>query len=343
MIKMIRIAVDAMGGDHAPKEIVGGAIEAARKSDGRYEIVLVGDKIRIEEEMDHHHFIKDLPISVEHASQKVEMHESPATSLRKKPDSSIAVAVRLHKEGKVDAVVSAGNTGAVMASALFLLRTIEGVQRPAIGSFMPHEDGVCLLIDAGSNVDCKPEHYLQFGIMGSIFMNHIIGIHSPRIGLLNIGEESSKGNEVVQQAYGLLEKSSLNFKGNLEGRDILRGVVDVVVCDGFVGNILLKFAESLARMISKTMKRTIRGNLPGAVGLYLIRPSLRKLYRLFDYQEYGGAPLLGVKGNCIISHGSSTSRAIKNAVEEAWKMIKSQVTQHIESQIHRMKGEIREG
>lgn len=336
---MIRIAVDAMGGDHAPEEIVDGAIEAARKSEGQYEVVLVGDKAVIEEEINRHHFIKDLPILIEHASQKVEMHESPAISLRKKPDSSIAVAVQLHKEGRVDAVVSAGNTGAVMAAALFLLRPIEGVQRPAIGSFMPHEDGVCLLIDAGSNIDCKPEHYLQFGMMGSIFMNHIIGIDTPRVGLLNVGEERSKGSEVVQQAYGLLEKSTLNFLGNMEGRDILTGKADVVVCDGFMGNILLKFAESLARMISKTMKRTIRGNLPGAVGLYLIRPSLRKLYRLFDYQEYGGAPLLGVKGNFIISHGSSGSRAIKNAIEEAWKMVKSRVTEHIESQIGGMKGE----
>ena len=339
---MIRIAVDAMGGDNAPEEIVDGAVEAARKSDGRYEVVLVGDETIINEEIDRHHFVKDLPLSVEHASQKVEMHESPAVSLRKKPDSSIAVAVRLQKEGKVDGLVSAGNTGAVMASALLVLRPIHGVQRPAIGSFMPHEDGVCLLIDAGSNVDCKPEHYLQFGIMGSIFMNHIIGIQSPKVGLLNIGEESSKGNELVQQAYHLLNKSNLNFKGNLEGRDILKGAADVVVCDGFVGNILLKFAESLARMISKTMKRTHRGNLPGAVGLYLIRPSLRKLYKLFDYQEYGGAPLLGVKGNCIISHGSSSSRAIKNAIEEAWKMIKSRVSEHIENQISGMEGVTRE-
>jgi glycerol-3-phosphate acyltransferase PlsX len=339
---MIRIAVDAMGGDNAPEEIVGGSIEAAKKSEGRYEVVLVGDRTLIEEEINRHHFIKDLPLSIEHASQKVEMHESPATSLRKKPDSSIAVAVRLHKEGKVDGIVSAGNTGAVMASALLLLRTIEGVQRPAIGSFMPHENGVCLLIDAGSNIDCKPEHYVQFGIMGSIFMNHIIGITSPKVGLLNVGEESSKGNEVVQQAYNLLENSNLNFKGNMEGRDILTGAADVVVCDGFVGNILLKFAESLARMISKTMKRTLRGNLPGAVGLYLIRPSLRKLYKLFDYQEYGGAPLLGVKGNCIIAHGSSSSRAIKNAIEEAWKMIQGRVTQHIQNQIRGMEVNTRE-
>jgi glycerol-3-phosphate acyltransferase PlsX len=335
---MMRIAVDAMGGDKAPKEIIMGAIDAARRSEGRYEVVLVGDTLCIENELQHHHFIKELPISIAHASQTVAMDEAPATTLRRKPDSSIAVALKLHKEGKVDAVVSAGNTGAVMASALFLLKRIEGVKRPAIGSFLPHESGVCLLLDVGSNVDCKPIHLLQFGMMGAIFMNHIVGLDSPRVGLLNIGEEATKGTDIVQRAYQLLKKSSLNFMGNIEGRDILKGGADVVVCDGFNGNILLKFGESLARMISMTMRRTIRGNLPGAIGLYLIRPSLRKLYKLFDYQEYGGAPLLGVKGNCIISHGSSSARAIKNAVEEAWKMVRNRVAQHIEHQIKHWKG-----
>jgi len=335
---MMKIAVDAMGGDKAPTAIVGGAIDAARKGKGEYEVVLVGDKPMIETELHHHHFLKDCPISIVHASQKVEMDESPSTAFRRKPDSSISVAMRMHKEGKVDAVVGAGNTGAMMASALFLLRPIEGVQRPAIGSFLPHESGVCLLLDVGSNVDCKPIHMLQWGVMGSLFMNHIIGLQSPRVGLLNIGEEETKGGDVVQQAYQLFKKSSLNFSGNIEGRDILQGKADVVVCDGFNGNVLLKFGESLARMISMTMKRTIRGNLPGAIGLYLIRPSLRKLFKLFDYQEYGGAPLLGVKGNCIISHGSSGPRAIKNAINEASKMIRSKVVPHIEGQIKEMKG-----
>jgi len=332
------IAVDAMGGDHAPEEIVSGAVDAARKSNGRFEVVLVGDQPVVEKELHNHHFIKDLPISIIHASQTVDMSESPSKALRQKPDSSIAVAFKLHKEKKVQAVVSAGNTGAVMASALFSLRPIAGVHRPAIGSFMPHESGVCLMLDVGSNVDCKAEHLHQFGLMGSIFMNHLMDIESPKVGLLNIGEESSKGSEAVQKAYQLLEKSSLNFIGNIEGRDVLTGRSDVVVCDGFSGNVLLKFGESLARMISRTMKRTIRGNLPGAVGLYLIRPSLRKFFKLFDYQEYGGAPLLGVKGNCIIAHGSSSARAIKNAVEESWKMIKGNVTQQIENRINEMKG-----
>jgi len=334
---MIKIAVDAMGGDKAPAAIVSGAIEAARKSQDRYEVVLVGDKDAILAEFDQHHFMKELPVSIVHASQQVGMGETPSTTLRKKPDSSIAVAIDLHKAKKVDAVVSAGNTGAVMATSLLKLRTIKGVQRPAIGSFMPHESGVCLVMDVGSNVDCKPNHLFQFGMMGSIFMENIMNVTNPVVGLLNIGEESSKGTDAVQQAYNLLEKSPLNFLGNIEGRDILTGSADVIICDGFVGNVLLKFGESLARMISTTMKRTIRGNLPGTLGMYLMRPSLRKLFKLFDYQEYGGAPLFGIKGNVIVSHGSSGPRAIKNAVEEAWKMVTSKVTQRIETQIQDLK------
>ena len=335
---MIRIAVDAMGGDHAPEVTVSGAIEAVRKSKGAFEVVLVGDAVSIENELNHHHFIKELPISLVHASQKVEMDESPGKTFRSKPDSSIAVATKLHKEGRVDAVVSAGNTGAMLASALFLLTPIEGIHRPAVGSFLPHESGVCFVIDVGTNVDCRALHLLQFGLMGSILMSHLLKIDHPRVGLLNIGEESSKGNDTIQKAFDLLKQSNLNFIGNVEGRDILRGNADVIVCDGFTGNILLKFGESLARMIAKTMKRTIRGNLPGTLGMYLIRPSFRKLFKLFDYQEYGGAPLLGVQGNCIIGHGSSSSRAIKNAILEAWKLIQERVTFHIETQVKTMKG-----
>ncbi|MCD6117726.1 phosphate acyltransferase PlsX [bacterium] len=334
-----KIAVDAMGGDNAPRSAVTGAIEAARKAGGRYEIVLVGDKDEIENEMQHHLLLKGLPISIKHASQKVEMKESPSKVFRSKPDSSIAVAMKMQKEGEVDAVVSAGNTGAVMASALFLLGTVKGVLRPAIGSFMPHENGVCLMVDVGSVVNCKSQHLFQFGVMGSIFMNYVMDIKSPTVSLLNIGEESSKGTDVVKQAYNLLENSDMNFIGNIEGRDILKGKADVIVCDGFTGNVILKFGESLARMISRTMRRTIRGNLPGTIGMYLLRPSLRKFFKLFDYQEYGGAPLLGVKGTCIIGHGSSGPRAIKNAVEEAWRMIKERVASHIEEELAKRKGD----
>ncbi len=339
---MIRIAIDAMGGDNAPREIVTGVIEAARKSDDRFELILVGDKTLIEKELAHHHFIRKLPISVVHASQHVSMDESAVKSFKQKKDSSIAVAIRLQKEGKVNAVVSAGNTGAIMATAHFYLRSIQGVDRPAIGTLLPNEEGVGLLIDVGSSVNVKPLNLQQFGVMGSIFMKYIMGIKNPTVGLLNIGEEKIKGGLICQQAYELLSKSTINFTGNIEGRDILKGTTDVVVCDGFVGNILLKFAESLAGMFSKSMKRTIRGNLPGTVGLYLLRPSLRKLFKMFDYQEYGGAPLLGVNGNCVIAHGSSSARAIKNAIEEAFTMVKNDITQQINKRIKVKKGEISE-
>jgi glycerol-3-phosphate acyltransferase PlsX len=338
-LNIIRIAVDAMGGDNAPEAIVSGVIEAARLSEGRYEIILVGDKSIINDTLERHHFIKGLPITLVHASQKVEMDESPAMAMRKKPDSSIAVATRLHSEGKVDGVVSAGNTGAIMAAAFFLLNRIEGVLRPAIGSFLPHEGGVCFVIDVGTNVDCKPDHLLQFGIMGSIYINHVLGIEKPRVGLLNIGEEESKGNEVSQVAYKLFKEGKFNFIGNIEGRDIMRGNADVIVCDGFMGNVIIKFGESLTRMIPISLKRKIGSNILGTVGHFLIRPKFRKLLKLFDYQEYGGAPLLGVKGNCIIAHGNSTPSAIRRAIEEAWKMIKENVAGHIEKQIQIMKGE----
>ena len=282
-MKRYRIAVDAMGGDKAPGTIVSGAVEAARVAEDKYEIVLVGDKNEIEKQLNHHHFLKGCPISIIQASQKIEMNEAPAMALRKKPDSSIAVATKLHSEGKVDAVVSAGNTGAVLAAALFMLKRIEGVLRPAVGSLHPHETGQCFIIDVGTNVDCKPENLLQFGIMGSIFTNHILNIKKPRVGLLNIGEEPGKGNETTQNAYRLFNKSNLNFIGNVEGRDILRGVADVVVCDGFIGNVLLKFGESLTRMIPVSLKHKIGSNIIGTVGHYLIRPKFRKLLKLFDY------------------------------------------------------------
>lgn len=336
---MIRIALDAMGGDRAPRDIVTGTIHAARKSKGRYELVLVGDREAVQNELDKHRFIKDLPISVVHASQKVDMDEAPAQALKHKPDSSIAVMMKLHKEGKADGVVSAGNTGAVLAASLFLLRPVEGVMRPAVGVFIPHGHGsVTFLIDGGANVDCKPVHLLQFGIMGSILMCHMFGIERPKVGLLNVGEEPTKGNEAVLEAYGLLSKAPLNFIGNVEGRDIMRDKADVVVCDGFTGNVLIKFAGSLSKVLSSTLKRKIGGNIAGSIGHFLMKHKFRKLVKVFDYQEYGGAPLLGVKGTVIISHGSSTPYAVTNAIKEAYKLIQLNLPCHIETQIRQLKG-----
>jgi glycerol-3-phosphate acyltransferase PlsX len=335
---MIRIAVDAMGGDRAPQAIVSGAIDAVRRSEGRFEVILVGDTAAIQAAMSHHHFLKDLPLSILHAGQKIGMDESPVTALRKKPDASIAVAMRLQQQEKVDAVVSAGNTGAMLGASIFYLKPVQGVLRPSVGSFMPQESGVCFVIDVGSNVDCRPNHLLQFGMMGSIFVNDIMDIPEPTVGLLNIGEEETKGNEVSQAAYKLFKESTLNFIGNVEGRDVMRGKADVVVCDGFVGNILIKFGESMGRMTALTLKRKIGGNIAGTIGHFLMRPKFRKFLKLFDYREYGGAPILGVRGNCIVAHGSSGPWAIRNAIEEAWKLKLKRIDKRIEREIQKMKG-----
>lgn len=329
----MRIAIDAMGGDFAPRQNVSGAVSAARRSKGRLEIVLVGDKVQIQNELSRHFRIQDLPLSIHHASEKVEMDESPANALKQKKDASISVAMQLHKEGKVDAVVSAGNTGAALASALFQLRKIRGVNRPAIGSLLPNGRSATLLIDAGTNVDCKPHQLLEFGIMGSIYMHQMFSIANPRVGLINIGSEKGKGNEQVQATYELLEQSNLNFIGNIEGGDILRDKVDVAVCDGFVGNVILKFAESFNQVFSSNLRRRIGKRLQYLIGAYLLRPAFRRLKRTFDYAEYGGVPLLGVNGVVIICHGSSSPKAIRNAVFVAEKIINQKVNEKIEQHL----------
>jgi len=333
----MRIAVDAMGGDYAPNAIVAGAIAASRVAKDRFEIILVGNKEKIQQAMFHHFRTDELPIRIVHASQQVEMSDSPTVALKQKKDSSISVAMKLHKEGEADAVVSAGNTGAVLASALVNLRKIEGVIRPAIGSLIPNGKEVTLLIDAGTNVDCKPAHLLQFGIMGSIFMKKMIGIKNPKVALLNIGEEETKGNELILSAFQLFKKSTLNFIGNIEGGDILKDKSDVVVCDGFVGNIVLKFAESFNRVYSSNLRQKIGKRLQYNLGAYLLKPAFMRLKKTFDYAEYGGVPLLGVRGVCIICHGGSSPKAIKNAIFEAEKIINEKVNDHIEQRLQKLR------
>jgi glycerol-3-phosphate acyltransferase PlsX len=330
----MKIAVDAMGGDNAPQKNVSGAISAARRIKGRFEIVLVGDKVRIQNELSRHFRTQDLALTIHHASEKVDMGESPSVALKQKKDSSIAVAMQLHKECTVDAVVSAGNTGAVLASALFQLRKIRGVNRPAIGSLLPNGRSATLLIDAGTNVDCKPHQLFEFGIMGTIFMSKLFKISYPRVALLNIGTERNKGNEQAQETYNLLENSTLNFIGNLEGGSILRDRADVVICDGFVGNIILKFAESFNKVYSSNLRRRIGKRLQYNIGAYLLRPAFRRLKQTFDYAEYGGVPLLGVNGVVIICHGSSSPKAIRNAIFEAEKIIRERVNDKIKHELN---------
>jgi glycerol-3-phosphate acyltransferase PlsX len=329
----MKIAVDAMGGDYAPEAIIHGAVEAVRFGKGEFEVILVGDETQIRAYLSRHFRVQELPISVQHASQIIEMGEAPTDALKKKPDASINIAMELHKYGKVDAVVSAGHTGAAMASAFLNLGRIKSVRRPAIGSLIPNGQGVTLLIDVGANIDCKPIHLLQFGVMGKIYIKNVYSLSEPKVGLLNIGEEETKGDEVVQEAYRLLERSNLNFVGNIEGRDVMSGTVDVIVCNGFVGNIVLKFAESFNGVYSKTLKRKIGKKIFSNIGAFLLKPTFERLRRIYDYEEYGGAPLLGINGTCIICHGSSTPKAIKNAVIEASIMIKRQVNQKISTEL----------
>jgi len=338
----MRIALDAMGGDFAPAAVVQGGLEAAKLAAGAYEIVFVGDKSQIEQEISRHPLLtrgENLRYSIYHASEKIEMCDVPTVALKKKKDASVLVAARLHKAGQVDAVVSAGHTGAAMAASLMELGRIRGVNRPGIGSMIPNGYGATMLIDVGANVDCKPIQLMQFGMMGSIFMNRVLGIASPKVALLSNGEERSKGTEVTREAYAMLESvSGIKFIGNVEGRDILKGTADVVVCDGFVGNVILKFAESLGGVFRHHIKRQIGKRIFRQIGAFLLQPTFTGLRKIFDYEEYGGAPLLGINGVCIICHGGSTPKAIRNAIREAVKMISEGVTQIIGQELQAQNG-----
>ena len=309
----MRIAVDAMGGDFAPKEIVQGAVDAAKKYD--CEIVLIGDEGQIREELAGAN-TEALRISIVHDSEVIGMDEHPAQAVRTKKDSSVVVATRLVKEGKCDAVFSAGSTGAAVAAAQLILHRIRGVGRPAIATPMPTPDGVTLMLDSGANVDSKPEHLVQSAVMGALYAQHVFGIAHPRVGLLNIGEEESKGNEQAKETYQLLKvEPNIHFCGNAEGRDVPKGNFDVVICDGFVGNVVLKFAEGLAKTILGLIREEIRGaGLMAKLGALLLMPTLRRLGKRLDVREYGGAPLLGVNGCCVIGHGSSDAKSVASAI-----------------------------
>lgn len=308
-----------MGGDRAPRVIVEGAVAAARQLGSDLQILLVGRSEVIKQEIDR--FGKVERIEVVHAEDVVSMNEQPSVVLRKKKSSSMAVGLGLLQEGKAEGFISAGNTGAVVANALFILGRVKGVKRPAIATYVPSRTGGCILLDVGANIDCKPEHLLQYGIMGACYASRVLGYKNPRVGLINVGEESTKGTEVVQEAYRLLSQSDLNFVGNVEGRDLFNGRVDVAVCDGFVGNIILKFAESVVDMVYVVMKEAIQKTLRAKLGALLMRPAFRDLRARFDYAEYGSAPLLGVDGICTIAHGGSDARAIKNAIVATCKYV----------------------
>ncbi|MDH4099101.1 MAG: phosphate acyltransferase PlsX [Nitrospirota bacterium] len=322
----MRIAVDAMGGDYAPETVVEGSVLAAREYG--VEIILVGheDKVRTELARHNHNGLK---IEVRHASEVAEMHEAPSEALRKKKDSSIRVATNLVKSGEAQAVVSAGNTGVAMATALFVLGRMADIERPAIATIMPTLTGASIMLDVGANVDCKPIHLLQFAIMGNVFAQRILGKESPRVGLLSIGEEETKGNELTKESFKLVRESTLNFVGNVEGRDVFNGNADVIVCDGFTGNVALKISEGLADAINRLLKKEIASAATGKLGYFLLKPAFARFKKRVDYSEYGGAPLLGLNGISIISHGRSSGKAIKNAIRVAKEFHENEINQHI--------------
>ena len=329
----MKIAIDAMGGDYAPEQIVFGSVRAAKKYG--CEIVLVGDEQKIRKVLSEEQGWQELNISIHHASEVIEMGEHPGAAIRRKKDASVVVATRLVKEGVCDAVLSAGSTGAASAAALLGLGRIKGIDRPTIATPMPTPRGVTLLLDSGANVDSKPRHLVQSAMMGSIYSQYIFGTEKPRVGLLNIGEEETKGNEQALATYPLLKQmTTINFIGNVEGRDIPKGNVDVVICDGFVGNVVLKFAEGLAKTLMKLIKETIKeGGLLAKLGALLVMPALKKLGKRLDVTEYGGAPLLGVDGCCIICHGSSNAKSICSAIGVANEYVKNNVLDHIRDNI----------
>lgn len=332
----MRIAVDAMGGDHAPEVVVEGAVAAS--AEPGIEVCLVGDSKKINELLDRLKARRS-SISVIHASQVVPMGAHPIDAVRKMKDSSIVMAAQLVRDDKADAMVSAGSTGAAMAAATLILGRIKGIERPAIGSVIPTLKGACVLVDAGANVDCRTSHLVQFAVMGSVYAERVLGARNPKVALLNIGEEETKGCELVLEAYDRLRSwPGINFIGNIEGKDILAGEADVVVCDGFVGNVALKLAEGLAevffRLLRTEMTRTIRSRL----GALLLRPGLLQIRRRLDYTEYGGAPLLGVRGVCVISHGRSNAKAMRSAIRVAGESAGQGVIAAIEARVKTTSG-----
>jgi len=312
----MRIVLDAMGTDDAPRIEVAGAIEALREYESDVELILVGDREVIDAELARHELVPNR-LSVHHAPDRVQACDSPASVIRKKPNSSIVVGLELQRKRDADAFVSAGSTGAVMATSLFKLRPLPGVDRPTIGTLLPTAEEQCLLVDAGANVDCKPQHLIQFAHLGNIYAREIMGRTKPRIALLNIGKEPGKGDELSAAAYGMLKnEDGLNFVGNLEGRDIIEGVCDVVVCDGFVGNVLLKFYESVAQFIVRLIKTELDTLTENSL-------DFDRIFQILDYSETGGAPLLGVGGVSVICHGGSSSKAIRNAIRVAAQAVRS--------------------
>ena len=330
----MKIALDAMGGDFGPPTLVAGAVMALREYPHITELFLVGDPAKIEAELKKH-ACNDRRVEIAPALQVVEMSDRAVESVRRKKDSSVSRAVDLVKHGRADAIVSAGHTGAAVAASLIKLRTLPGIDRPGIAAILPTETNVFVLIDAGANIDARPEHLLQYAFMGSVYSRHVLHYENPSVGLISLGEEDVKGTELTKEVFKMLKRSSLNFRGNIEGRHLFEDPVEVVVCDGFVGNVILKTCESISVAIFTWLKHELTRTPMRKLGAFLARDSFRTIRDKTNYEEYGGTPLLGVDGICIIAHGASTPLAIKNALRVAAESIEQQVNPHIVEEIRR--------
>jgi len=331
----MKIALDVMGGDHAPAAMIEGAMLALEDNGidvGK--LFLVGDETTVEKELTHLSYAHS-KIEIVHSEQVVEMHESAVKSVRKKKKSSISVAVDLVKSGDCQAIVSAGNTGAAVAASTIKLRNIPGVERAGIASPLPNENGPCNIVDAGANVDSKQSHLLGYAIMGSVYARHVQGKENPIVGLMSVGEEDSKGTDLTREVFGLLKESGLNFIGNVEGHDLFETPVDVVVCDGFVGNVVLKSCEATAKAMFKWLKEDIKATPIRQMGALIAKEAFKATKERGNYETYGGSPLLGVNGICIIGHGSSSPRAVKNAIRVASEAVRHHVNPHIEEEMAR--------
>lgn len=327
----MKIALDAMGGDYAPAVTIEGAIETVNSFQD-IDIILVGDETALTREIEGKRFPSNR-ITIRHASQVVKMDDSPASAIRKKKDSSIRRGIELVRSNEADGFVSAGHSGVVMATALLVLGVSDVVDRPAIAAIMPTLKSPFVLIDAGANLRCKPENLLQFALMGSTYCKFILGRKEPKVALVSTGEEDTKGNELTKETFKLLREAKLNFTGNVDGKDIFTGDADVIVCDGFTGNVILKTSEGLADVLIRMLKKEVAGLTTGRIGYLLLKPALKNFKKKTDYDEYGGAPLLGIKGTCIISHGRSTAKAIRNAIKVASDFSQKKVYEIISSAI----------
>jgi glycerol-3-phosphate acyltransferase PlsX len=330
----MKIALDAMGGDFGPPNLVGGAVLALREYDRIRKLFLVGDSKQIEAELKKQR-CNDSRVEIVHASQVVDMSDRAVEAVRRKKDSSVSRAVDLVKHGQADAVVSAGHTGAAVAASTIKLRTLEGIDRPGIAAVLPTETNVFVLIDAGANIDARPFHLLQYAIMGSVYSRHVLRYDNPTVGLISLGEEDVKGTEKTKEVFKMLKRSSLNFVGNIEGRHLFEDPVEVVVCDGFVGNVILKTCESISVAIFTWLKHELMRSTKRKVGAFLAKNAFLEIKDKTNYEEYGGSPLLGVDGICIIAHGASTALAIKNALRVAAESIEHQVNPHIIEEVQR--------